>query len=256
MFTLLREENDLAPDSLLLSECFFDTIRKICHNMKADDNCYREMERMSVLLDERNYHSLYLPWEIRQIDETELKKRMQILVDQYQKIPQKSALLQLPGEYPELLKQLAAGYLAGNPDTIYPAYLGLVGAGIGLTPSCDDAMVGVLAVLSVWLSCQDRGQESFYRLSGQLLDDLKKTKRTTAVSIKYLKNAIRGSFVQPLNRIVKWVMTGCACQTAEEVLHMTAIGHSSGVDTLYGVLTGLKMLTDWRLTADNGIKRR
>lgn len=256
MFTLLREENDLAPDSLLLPEYFFDRIRRICHNMKVDDNCYIEMERMSVLLNERNYHSLYLPWEIRQIEETELKKRMQILVDQYKKTPKKSALLQLPREYPELLKQLAVGYLVGDTDTIYQAYSRLVGAGIGLTPSCDDAMVGVLAVLLVWISCQDRGQESFYRLSSQLLEDLKKTKRTTAVSIKYLKNAVRGSFVQPLNRIVKWVMTGCACQTAKEVSHMTAIGHSSGVDTLYGVLTGLNVLTDWRLTTNNGMKRR
>lgn len=118
---------------------------------------------------------------------------------------------------------LAAGGDAGPVRAV-------VGLGIGLTPSGDDALVGALCVLAAagepwaaagrhlepWLAGDGRG-------------------RTTDVSASYLRLAVAGAFSTPLGRLVAALADGVPDATLiDAVRGLAAIGATSGMDAVVG----------------------
>lgn len=98
------------------------------------------------------------------------------------------------------------------------SYLGL---GSGLTPSFDDACVGVMAL------CRAMGRPAPFRL-----EDLS---QTTDVSARYLRLAKEGYFGEPLHRLMD-ALYG-AGNLPESVRQLLAVGATSGSDMLYGICT-------------------
>lgn len=139
---------------------------------------------------------------------------------------------------------LAKGYLAESQDIIIEAYQELVGAGHGLTPSCDDAMLGIMAGACTWFTIMDRvsGRDKFLKLSRQMLQDLIQQRQTTEISCKYLKCACRGNFSVSLCELMEWL--ACAgwedSLPKKQILSIADTGHTSGMDTLYGLKIFLK----------------
>lgn len=113
--------------------------------------------------------------------------------------------------------------------------LWLIGRGPGLTPSGDDALVGILAALT---ACGQVSQGTWTRLArtierdGDLL--------TTDVSCAYLLCAVRGEF----GRSVADVMDALVDQTRlhRAVQRLAQHGHTSGVDLLLGLNAALEPL--------------
>lgn len=109
----------------------------------------------------------------------------------------------------------------------------LSGLGPGLTPSGDDALVGVLAVATV-LGCS--------RPLAAVVADHARKRQTTRVAAAFLKAAARGCFAGTVSGFVR-----ALCGSSEENLIkaaavLAATGHSSGVDTGLGVLAAWSVL--------------
>lgn len=99
----------------------------------------------------------------------------------------------------------------------------LIGLGIGLTPSGDDFLCGVLAGLYI------QGKE-FSEFAYCLRNSLQKNlHRTNEISAAFLSCAMDGHFSHAVNEL--WNNPN-----AEQISKMFhAIGHSSGMDTLCGI---------------------
>ena len=102
----------------------------------------------------------------------------------------------------------------------WQAFLGL---GSGLTPSFDDACVGMAAI---------------YTATGRSLPPLEDLSVTTDVSARYLRLAQRGYFGEPLLALIRALWKNHAgIPAAAQALE--AVGASSGSDMIYGVRLAL-----------------
>lgn len=107
----------------------------------------------------------------------------------------------------------------------------LVGLGDGLTPSGDDFLCGVLA------GCSLGGSTALEALRRELRDLLPAClERTNDISAGFLRCAGQGLFSRPIQALAR----GTSLSAAQA--DFAAIGHSSGADTLNGILFLLSAL--------------
>lgn len=100
----------------------------------------------------------------------------------------------------------------------------LIGLGLGLTPGGDDFLCGVLAGL---ILCGKTGHPFSLALQKQIGAHLEDT---NAVSAAFLRCALKGQFSKAVNSLL------LLPTPAEIFAAFSAIGHSSGTDTLCGIL--------------------
>lgn len=113
----------------------------------------------------------------------------------------------------------------GVPDAQWPGVLGL---GIGLTPAADDFVLGLLAALR-WRR---------HPLEKPLAGYVQRLRRTTtAVSSEMLRHGTEGRYAEYILRLFTALEQGAdpVRRLEDFALH----GHSSGMDTLFGVYRGL-----------------
>jgi hypothetical protein len=111
------------------------------------------------------------------------------------------------------------------------AVRGLIGLGPGLTPSGDDFFVGALALLDA-ISERDAHTALGRAISGLLAE------RTTPLSACFLRAAAAGHVGEALHRAVSSVISG---NVDTAVAAIEKIGHSSGWDTMAGIMTTLRI---------------
>jgi len=105
----------------------------------------------------------------------------------------------------------------------------LLGLGTGLTPSGDDFLCGVLAGLRLLGLEQEAFNVCLKEEIAKHLSD------TIDISAAFLSCALEGQYSLAVNRL-------SSLPSPEEILAgFSAIGHSSGVDTLCGVLFALEL---------------
>ena len=112
---------------------------------------------------------------------------------------------------------------------------GLVGLGIGSTPSGDDLLVGMAAGLAAFGEASDRAGRDLGALRRQLLDEDRS--RTTPASRQALEAALEASFPEPLCRLISDLG---ACVAHEHRIRMSitsvlALGATSGASMLRGL---------------------
>ncbi len=108
---------------------------------------------------------------------------------------------------------------------------GLLGLGSGLTPSGDDFLCGVLAGLQLL----GRENSNFAKL---LRSEIQKhLKDTIDISAAFLSCALDGQYSLAVKQLYNMP------ETAEILTAFSEIGHSSGTDTLCGVLYALELGT-------------
>ncbi len=99
----------------------------------------------------------------------------------------------------------------------------LIGLGLGLTPSGDDFLCGMLAGFHLL----DRDNHTFTQCLRHYIKD--NLKNTNEISQAFLKCALHGHYSQSVNKL--WTNP-----TSEQISQMfLQIGHSSGMDTLCGI---------------------
>ena len=108
----------------------------------------------------------------------------------------------------------------------------LIGRGLGLTPSGDDFLAGVLYSLH-FLKCNSL----FEPLAKKVKNSLDKT---TRLSRHFLKYALAGKWGQTQENVMLALMTDSDKDLNEAVKNQLAIGASSGADEMLGIVEGIR----------------
>jgi hypothetical protein len=135
------------------------------------------------------------------------------------------------------LAPLCAGRQVFAVPTLLTLVKALVGLGEGLTPSGDDFLVGLLAVLHVTRSLPCRAASP---VREQFCECVRLG--TSQLSGEFLRCAFEGHFAEPLVRLVRSL---CAPETDAWPAHaatLATVGHSSGVDAMVGIALGCRLL--------------
>lgn len=115
----------------------------------------------------------------------------------------------------------------------------MIGLGPGVTPAGDDLLIGFLAGL--WsTSAKNPGRLSFIQSFGARLMEV--AKQTNLISRTYLYHASHGRFSSSLSNLTESMAHGSENiqDTAEVAMR---VGHSSGMDSVTGLLIGLCIWT-------------
>jgi hypothetical protein len=107
------------------------------------------------------------------------------------------------------------------------------GRGKGLTPSGDDILLGFTLGLSLFGS---------FEVWRETLAATVTKESTTLISVAYLTALLHGYASEPCIRLVKLLDGTEVAQIEKTVEQVRSIGHTSGMDTLFGFLLGLKFL--------------
>ena len=123
----------------------------------------------------------------------------------------------------------------------------MIGLGSGVTPSGDDILIGFLAGL--WsMAGGNQTQLSFIRSFGNEI--IKISKQTSEISRTYLYHAAQGQFSSSLSTLAKAIGTGNGVEQATG--EAMRVGHSSGMDSVTGLLVGLCVWHNLALAAVPG----
>lgn len=119
-----------------------------------------------------------------------------------------------------------------------------IGYGMGLTPSADDAMVGIMALFEgAWQAGYLTAEyEAYKEMMNKLSRTIKLEGRTTDVSMKYLYCAMEGRFSDYLTELIRWTFTDCDKELWSLLLDISGVGASSGTDMLAGMGIACKRL--------------
>ena len=129
-------------------------------------------------------------------------------------------------------------------DAAAHALARLAGLGPGLTPSGDDFIVGYLAALYSRWACEPWLWPYLRGLSGPVRQF---ALRANLISRQYMLNALAEEFSESLTQVVLGVAVHDDLWLRESTARLLRVGHSSGADSLLGLLFGLRpafVLTD------------
>ncbi|MCW9718122.1 DUF2877 domain-containing protein [Avibacterium sp. 21-599] len=111
-----------------------------------------------------------------------------------------------------------------------------IGFGLGLTPSFDDSLIGMLAILYL------KGQkEPYFPMLGSYLQPQFLLQNTTYLSANFILSALQGVVSYPFYRFL-YKLTTSGTNFPFALATFLNYGHSSGVDTLLGMKTTLLTL--------------
>lgn len=115
-----------------------------------------------------------------------------------------------------------------------------LGRGHGLTPSGDDHLVGLLAIHSI--------SGAFSPIFLQIIKEIIEHESvTTDIGREYLFYALKGEFSSTIVNILNCLIENKRQSELEHhLIQLITVGHSSGVDTAFGLLIGLLLITNWR----------
>ncbi|MDU5141717.1 MAG: DUF2877 domain-containing protein [Paenibacillus dendritiformis] len=122
-----------------------------------------------------------------------------------------------------------------------------LGRGPGLTPSGDDFLVGVLAVHKLTGAFHDACVAALRHMA-------EREAITTDVSRAYLLHALQGRFSDKVARVINGMVLesrGDAASLTDDVEQMLQTGHSSGIDTAFGIASAIMALRRYERTCQN-----
>jgi hypothetical protein len=112
----------------------------------------------------------------------------------------------------------------------------LLGLGPGLTPSGDDFLVGLFAVLNL----EDAPGHGLLGGGAAVLDDAARS--THAISLAALRHAVRGRVPEPVVAFIEQLTVGGSRERVLDALRrVLALGSTSGADIAAGVVAGFQV---------------
>ena len=112
------------------------------------------------------------------------------------------------------------------------AFRYFLGRGNGLTPSGDDMIVGLLAFDAVAHFLSPR----FYDKLSELIEN---ESITTDVAKEYLRYGLKQQYSSTVSNMVNTIANGETKNFESNFQNLLGVGHSSGLDTLFGILIGI-----------------
>ena len=138
----------------------------------------------------------------------------------------------LPG-----VRELEEGIRTSDRAAVKLAAGRISGLGIGLTPSGDDLLSGLMVAI-VNGSANGMGPRNANELASSMVEASKG--RTTTMSFEYLRQAAKGLANERIMRLVETVYTGAGHEVREATLEAIKIGETSGTDSVVGVWLGAR----------------
>jgi hypothetical protein len=123
--------------------------------------------------------------------------------------------------------------VAGDVVAALGPTVDLIGLGVGLTPSGDDYLVGLLAGFAAM------DDPVGIELGGAIAEHA--SVRTTAIGASAIAHAARGAFAERLHDVLIALAGGRFADLATSIDRSTAYGATSGSDTLVGLFEGIEM---------------
>jgi hypothetical protein len=125
--------------------------------------------------------------------------------------------------------------LTNEKSQIKKASDGLIGLGLGLTPSGDDMLTGYMASI-ILVSSALKAKIDTFGICNSITSSIED--RTTLLSKQMLEYASQGKVEEKTYKVLEKLLTGSFEQVKRATLEIIDIGHSSGTDILLGVLLG------------------
>jgi hypothetical protein len=140
----------------------------------------------------------------------------------------------------EPLTQLITGIKKNDLLLVENSLPNLIGLGIGLTPSMDDLITGLISTL--YLFC-DRvpGGGDFVSAVGKKICTLSSS-RTTAVSQTNLMFASQGDRFEVLDDLIRSILFSSGEDLSDRVGRLVSFGATSGTELAIGLLLGMKLV--------------
>lgn len=134
----------------------------------------------------------------------------------------------------EPLKHLFKAAEHGHDASAAEAFDYWIGRGLGLTPSGDDMLTGFIASFDLL----DTGKAFADNLHHYL--EQKGRMRTTPVAFEYLSYAVRGYYHTSILHLAEALQQDDVKRFDKALYEMKQVGHTSGVDTVIGILAGIR----------------
>lgn len=133
------------------------------------------------------------------------------------------------------IDRLCSSFQSKEKDFIRSALLKWIGYGLGLTPSGDDFLVGILFVNRI---CPILGQEFLEELK----ELIKERKYTTDISIHYYMSAFQNCYNDALLDMYQALIEIDEKSLKKSIEKVLQFGHTSGSDMIAGIFLGLHTL--------------
>ena len=128
--------------------------------------------------------------------------------------------------------QLINALMHNEKNKVNNCVINLLGLGVGLTPSADDVMIGMLYVFH---KLRHRLSEAVLSFSDSVLELC--DSRTNSISSGFLKAVIGGAYFERMEQV--W--NGLCGKEQLNISRLTEIGNNSGTEMLLGMLIALRI---------------
>jgi len=227
--TIIGTEEYGLPDSIVVPTDDFLYLRSICDVGKNWHLIGKE------LVIDRTLYSIILP-ETK--DDCKFSNQYSILTNSLQKRKLSIYISLADGKPQQLLQNtywithIINSLDCCKEEELVNTLIAHIGYGPGLTPSGDDFLLGVMAVLS--LMNQYNYSEFLEKLSYAIKTFIEG--RTTDISRKYLLCATQERFSRYVKDVVELLITDRSNYIENPIKNLMCIGESSGLDTMSGIV--------------------
>jgi Protein of unknown function (DUF2877). len=141
------------------------------------------------------------------------------------------------------IDMLMWGLFGGDLNMVVSNALPILGLGLGLTPSCDDFLAGLILSLNVGGKAlyRKRSELGFYRKASAEICRAAKGK-TTIYSQSFLNQARRGEGPRAVVELIHALLTKDPSRVAAVSKTVINMGETSGADIAIGIYYGIRFL--------------
>ncbi|MDP8023012.1 MAG: DUF2877 domain-containing protein [Conexivisphaerales archaeon] len=213
---LISDEVDPEPSSIVVKN--FPELKKLEHG---------RIVYYAGKLKIGSYHLDLSHAKIFSTADLYLKKYNEIFYDELSRFISENYSCEL---YAPSVKKVCRTLLEFKPENLYDSYYleSLIGFGIGMTPSGDDFLVGLMASL--------KGSYFFERVKEAINKALIKT---NSISREFLRCAVLGEFSASFAELIQ--AANDEIDAEKYFLKISLKGHTSGKESLLGFLKGLEI---------------
>lgn len=238
LITIITNDLSDIPDSLVVSRQDFESlsripldggVKKTGDDIIFSDSLLCHIKRNSIVTGQLDFEG-HFSYPDRQRELYELFNKGLYLGDR------RDGFGMTYEEQYKRLSLFAHGMMNCELSASVEALTKNIGRGKGLTPSSDDAMVGIMAyTMGVMLANSHEAKEKYLSFAKLMIKQVSLKEYTTDVSCKYLYCASEGRFGQNLQDLMKWIFQDKSENIHNIIDRIIQTGSTSGTDLLVGV---------------------
>lgn len=225
LITLLPDADANIPDSVVLTYKDFALLK----NIKVKENILLEDKKIKIgefeinFANSQNFENKFSISELASNQEIENRKKQ---FGFYHTLPERAEAK---------LASLLVAIKNKDQQECENILKTLIGLGSGLTPSADDALIGISAVIEFLTECGIDAFNNFADIVYKVSEN-----RTTDVSRKYFRCACQKRYSLPLINVVRSLLQNNYTFDFPALAKLLNTGHSSGKDTMRGIILACK----------------